>query len=266
MASYPNAVKSFTNKNAGDTIQPAHINDLQDEIAALEDGLLNGTAPLNSSRITAPAAQISNATISSLTVSVMSISNLQTTASTTASLNVTTGSTMAALNVTTGSTMAALNVTGMSSLADLQVAAAAPAVRVSNSANIAVGDASTTRLTFNTDVFASTSGMHSTATNSGRLIATSSGIYCITGTVTWAPNSSGLRQARILINGSSFATIQTLPSASGTFNTDQNITTIYRFASSGSYAELEVYQNSGGSLNVLSAGDHSPTFAMTKLR
>ena len=255
MASYPNAVKSFTNKNAGDTIQPAHINDLQDEIAALEDGLLNGTAPLNSSRITAPAAQISNATISSLTVSVMSISNLQTTASTTASLN-----------VTTGSTMAALNVTGMSSLADLQVAAAAPAVRVSNSANIAVGDASTTRLTFNTDVFASTSGMHSTATNSGRLIATSSGIYCITGTVTWAPNSSGLRQARILINGSSFATIQTLPSASGTFNTDQNITTIYRFASSGSYAELEVYQNSGGSLNVLSAGDHSPTFAMTKLR
>lgn len=255
MASYPNAVKSFTNKNAGDTIQPAHINDLQDEIAALEDGLLNGTAPLNSSRITAPAAQISNATISSLTVSVMSISNLQTTASTTASLN-----------VTTGSTMAALNVTGMSSLADLQVAAAAPAVRVSNSANIAVGDASTTRLTFNTDVFASTSGMHSTATNPGRLIATSSGIYCITGTVTWAPNSSGLRQARILINGSSFATIQTLPSASGTFNTDQNITTIYRFASSGSYAELEVYQNSGGSLNVLSAGDHSPTFAMTKLR
>ena len=255
MASYPNAVKSFGTKNAGDTIQPAHINELQDEVAALEDGLLNGTAPINSSRITAPAAQISNATISSLTVSVMSITNLQTTASTTASLN-----------VTSGSTMAALNVTGMSSMADLQVASAAPAVRVSNSANIAVGDASTTRLTFNTDVFASTSGMHSTATNSGRLIATSSGIYCITGTVTWAPNSSGLRQARILINGSSFASIQTLPSASGTFNTDQNITTIYRFASSGSYAELEVYQNSGGSLNVLASGDHSPTFAMTKIR
>lgn len=255
MASYPNAVKSFTSKNAGDTIQPSHVNDLQDEIAALEDGLLNGTAPINSSRITAPAAQISNATISSLTVSVMSITNLQTTASTTASLN-----------VTTGSTMAALNVTGMSSLADLQVAAAAPAVRVSNSANIAVGDASTTRLTFNTDVFTSTSGMHSTTTNPGRLIATSSGIYCITGTVTWAPNSSGLRQARIVINGSSFATIQTVPSVGGAFNTDQNITTIYRFASSGSYAELEVYQNSGGSLNVLASGDHSPTFAMTKIR
>lgn len=255
MASYPSAVKSFGTKNAGDTIQPSHINELQDEVAALEDGLLNGTAPINSSRITAPSAQLSNATISSLTVSVMSIANLQTTGSTTASLN-----------VTTGSTMAALNVTGMSSLADLQVAAAAPAARVSNSANIAVGDASTTRLTFNTDVFTSTSGMHSTTTNPSRLIATSSGIYCISGCVTWAPNSSGLRQVRIVINGSSFVSIQTVASASGAFNTDQHITAIYRFASSGSYAELEVYQNSGGSLNVLASGDHSPTFSMAKLR
>jgi len=262
VASYPNSVKTFGTKSAGDTIQPAHVNDLQDEVAAIEDGLLNGTAPINSSRITAPSMQIGNATISSLTVTAFTFPAN----STLTNLNVTGGSTLTTLNATGGSTLATLNVTGMSSLADLQVAAAAPAVRVSNSANIAIGDASTTRLTFNTDVFASTSGMHSTGTNPGRLIATSSGIYCITGTVTWAPNSSGLRQARILINGSSFATIQSVPSASGTFNTDQNITTIYRFASSGSYAELEVYQNSGGSLNILAAGDHSPTFAMTKIR
>jgi hypothetical protein len=48
-ASYPTAVKSFTVKSAGDTIQPTHINDLQDEVAAIEDGILNGTAPLTSS-------------------------------------------------------------------------------------------------------------------------------------------------------------------------------------------------------------------------
>lgn len=251
MASYPSAVKSFGTKNAGDTIQPSHINELQDEVAALEDGLLNGTAPINSSRITAPSAQITNATISSLTVT---------------SFTFPAASTLTNVNVTGGSTLATLNVSGMSSLADLQVAASAPAVRVSNSANIAVGDASTTRLTFNTDVFTSTSGMHSTTTNPGRLIATSSGIYCISGCVTWAPNSSGLRQVRIVINGSSFVSIQTVAAASGSFNTDQHITAIYRFASSGSYAELEVYQNSGGSLNVLASGDHSPTFSMAKLR
>jgi hypothetical protein len=251
MASYPGAVKSFTTKNAGDTIQPAHINDVQDEVAALEDGLLNGTAPINSSRITAPSAQITNATVTNLSVT---------------SFAFPANSTLTNLNVTGGSTLASLNVAGMSSLADLQVAAAAPAVRVRNTANISVGDGSTTRLTFNADVFTSTSGMHSTGTNPGRLIATSSGVYCITGTVTWAPNATGLRQARILINGSSFASIQTVLSVGGAFNTDQNITTIYRFASSGSYAELEVYQNSGGALDVVSTGDHTPTFAMAKLR
>ncbi len=52
MASYPGAVKSFTSKNAGDVIQPVDINDVQDEINAIEAGLLNGTANLNSSNST----------------------------------------------------------------------------------------------------------------------------------------------------------------------------------------------------------------------
>jgi hypothetical protein len=52
MASYPTSVKSFTSKNNGDVIQASHLNDLQDEVNALESGLLNGTAPLNSSNST----------------------------------------------------------------------------------------------------------------------------------------------------------------------------------------------------------------------
>jgi hypothetical protein len=43
-ASYPGAVKTFTTKNAGDAIQPADVNDLQDEVNAIEAGLLNGLA------------------------------------------------------------------------------------------------------------------------------------------------------------------------------------------------------------------------------
>jgi hypothetical protein len=39
-ASYPSSIKSFTTKNAGDTIQPAHINDIQDEVVAVETDLL----------------------------------------------------------------------------------------------------------------------------------------------------------------------------------------------------------------------------------
>lgn len=51
MASYPGAVKTFTAKvdGAGNTIMAAHVNDIQDEVNAIEAGLLQGTAPLNSS-------------------------------------------------------------------------------------------------------------------------------------------------------------------------------------------------------------------------
>lgn len=52
MASFPTSVKEFTTKNTNDVIQASHINDLQSEVTAIEDGLLNGTAPLSSSNVT----------------------------------------------------------------------------------------------------------------------------------------------------------------------------------------------------------------------
>lgn len=57
-ASYPNTVKTFTSRNVGDVIQPTHVNDLQDEVNAIEAGLLNGTAPLNSSRSTVASLNV----------------------------------------------------------------------------------------------------------------------------------------------------------------------------------------------------------------
>lgn len=53
-ASFPTAVKSFTTKNASDTIQASHMNDVQDEIAAIESDLFNGMSRvrLGSSTVT----------------------------------------------------------------------------------------------------------------------------------------------------------------------------------------------------------------------
>lgn len=48
-ASYPTAVKTFATRNNGDTIQASHIDDLQDEVTAIESGLLNGSAPISAS-------------------------------------------------------------------------------------------------------------------------------------------------------------------------------------------------------------------------
>jgi len=44
MADYPTSVKTFTTKVADQVIDPAHVNDLQDEVNAIETGLLNGLA------------------------------------------------------------------------------------------------------------------------------------------------------------------------------------------------------------------------------
>lgn len=43
-ASYPSGAKSFTTKADGGTISASHVNDLQDEVTAVESALLNGLA------------------------------------------------------------------------------------------------------------------------------------------------------------------------------------------------------------------------------
>ena len=74
MASFPTSAKAFASRSAGQTIGSQHVNDLQDEVNAIEDGYLNATARLNSS------------------------------GSTVTSLSVTGGSTLTTLSLTGGST------------------------------------------------------------------------------------------------------------------------------------------------------------------
>lgn len=45
MASFPGAIKSFTTKNTGDVVQAAHVNDIQDEVNAVEGALLGTGTP-----------------------------------------------------------------------------------------------------------------------------------------------------------------------------------------------------------------------------
>ncbi len=58
-ASFPASAKSFVSRNAGDVIQPAHVNDLQDEVNAIESGYLGGTAPISASNATAVHLSVS---------------------------------------------------------------------------------------------------------------------------------------------------------------------------------------------------------------
>jgi hypothetical protein len=57
-ASYPNAIKSFASRSNGQVIDAQIIDDLQDEVTAIETGLLQGTAPLNSSNTTVVSLEV----------------------------------------------------------------------------------------------------------------------------------------------------------------------------------------------------------------
>src|SRR5574343_949995 len=41
-ASYPSSIKIFSSKTSGSTIRASHVNELQDEVAAIETGLKTG--------------------------------------------------------------------------------------------------------------------------------------------------------------------------------------------------------------------------------
>lgn len=65
-ASYPGSIKTFTTRNNGDTIQPSHVNDLQDEVNAIETEILSGGVTLTSGRIAFPATQVASANANTL--------------------------------------------------------------------------------------------------------------------------------------------------------------------------------------------------------
>ncbi len=136
MANYPGSVTTFATKNTGDTIQAAHVNTLQDEVNAIEAGLLNGTARLNSSHSTLVALSVTGgstigtlqagaSTVASLSVSGAStVTTLQAGASTMTSLSVSGGSTLTTLNVSGGSTFTGgLSVQNNSTLANVNITA-----------------------------------------------------------------------------------------------------------------------------------------------
>lgn len=64
MASFPTSIFSPTTKSAGQTIQPGHVNDVQDEVVAMETALLTWTSYVPTWGNTGTANTLGNGTIS----------------------------------------------------------------------------------------------------------------------------------------------------------------------------------------------------------
>ena len=134
--------------------------------------------------------------------------------------------------------------------------------RVYNSGNIAISDNTQTFLTFDSERY-DTDTIHDTSTNPGRLTATTAGKYLISASIRFAADNDGYRVFYLRVDGTTFIAIDSKQAVQST-TTEITMQTIYDLAATH-YVELAVYHLSGGSLDIVSAGNFSPEFMMHKI-
>lgn len=135
-----------------------------------------------------------------------------------------------------------------------------PQARVYNNANLSITNNTVTAATFNSERWDS-GDLHSTSSNTSRLAAPITGLYVIGGHVRFAANSSGRRDVFVRVNGSTQIAVSRNSAPHATDDTYLSVATAYRLTA-GDYVELCVFQNSGGSLNVVVDANNSPEFWM----
>lgn len=127
-------------------------------------------------------------------------------------------------------------------------------VRVTHTLAQAIGNAGSgpddgwTPLAFNTTTF-DTAAMHSDTVNNSRLTCTRAGYYAITGNVAFDANATGARWGHIRLNRAVTLSEFNVNGIVGSFTTRVSPLAVF-FLSVGDYVEFQVYQTSGGTLNV----------------
>ena len=217
MASFPTSAVTFAAISNGAVIQATDIGNPRDEIVAIEDGYLNGTARLNSSN------------------------------STVANLSVTGGSTFAGTITFASSVTFSTRIT----LSTFNISIV-PAVKVTHSAQQNVVSDAWTGL--NWDTQASTNApMHSTVTNSSRItFVQSTGLYQVGTTVEWSTNVGlGGRVLRLMLNdASAFASHKVGGTGIESTNMPMSVVGTVRVASTTDYATVQVLQTSGSTASI----------------
>jgi len=127
--------------------------------------------------------------------------------------------------------------------------------QVRNTADISIPNVTSTVLTFNTEDV-DTDTMHSTSSNTGRIVFTTAGTYTVGARVLWQAGTLGTyRYISFKVNGTTV-----LPASFGGANPGSNTgqvssqASMLYVATAGDYVEAYVDQDSGGALNVLGSG------------
>lgn len=134
--------------------------------------------------------------------------------------------------------------------------------RVYNSGNISINNAAWTQLTFDTERY-DYDTMHDLVVNPSRLTCRTAGLYLIIANVEWQISQVGRRLTRIILNGATWiGGDERAPQDTG--YAAPCVSTIYELAISD-YVELDVYQSSGGALNIVVDINFSPEFMMSRI-
>lgn len=120
-----------------------------------------------------------------------------------------------------------------------------PACEVTDAGSISIPNNTATELTFGTETF-DTDTMHSTSANTGRLTATTAGLYLVTASVDWDLNTTGYRQVGIVRSvGNLTVAVSSAPAASFLLSTLQSVSCLVKL-DAGGYVTVKVQQDSGG--------------------
>jgi hypothetical protein len=133
---------------------------------------------------------------------------------------------------------------------------------VYHNANQSIANATLTILAFNSET-EDTDSIHSTSTNTSRLTPPA-GVYAVWVNLTFAANATGIRWVLLKKNGTDYWAQTLTPNAGSGVGASVSMTTVRRFNGTD-YVEVEAYQDSGGALNVLTAGTYSPQFGLFKV-
>lgn len=130
---------------------------------------------------------------------------------------------------------------------DLEFFADPPQASVYNSAAQSVSNATTTTMTANSENYDNDT-MHSTASNTSRIVAQTAGRFEGFANVEFAADSDGYRRVSFLVNGTTSVGGQTV-AAAPTVSTRLSATRTFVLAASD-YVEVQVAHTAGGALDV----------------
>jgi hypothetical protein len=135
-----------------------------------------------------------------------------------------------------------------------------PAARATTNLTQSIPNGSVTDVTLNTEAF-DTANLHDNVTNNHVLTAPVAGVYQITGNVRWAANATGTRFVDISATGGGRIASVWANATAGGPETDQSISATFAL-SAGGQVNLEVFQTSGGALNLVKNGTDDPNLSM----